>query len=211
MFTFGGGWQGIGSPQPGDDDYTLNLTLGERITACTIWVNQSNPPCVGRVKLVTDKGQTLDTAANDTTLGTGFSRPVDGGLLCGLLANFNSVGDPGVCSLCLLFLVPTIVSVSVSKINYAITLSGTGTGITPVARETVKYNTTGQWTFGGSKTRATTNSFTSTSTKAYTASASVEVSGKFLGIGAKATTGFQWTQTEEKSTESSIMESTELN
>lgn len=208
MFTFGGGWNGWGYSRPGDE-FILNLSVGERITSCTLWVNAYGDGCLGRVQLVTDKGQVLDTAPGDTTLGTGFSRPVGGGLLCGTIVAFYGGGDAGgIIAMCLLFLAPAVVSVSVSNMQYMIP---TPASIAPVNLATVNYNTTGQWTFGGSKSRSITNSLTSTSTKAYTATASVEISGKFLGIGASATAGFEWTQTDEKSTESSVTDSTELN
>lgn len=87
------------------EEHSLHLCHGERIISCIIWMNIVQPmehkACVGRVRLVTDRGQVLDTAPFDNSLGTGFSRPVGNGLLCGALGKQALYATK---TLCLLFL-----------------------------------------------------------------------------------------------------------
>lgn len=91
------------------EEHVLRLSPGEKITSCTIWMNivpaYMHDACVGRVRLLTDRGQVLDTAPNDRTLGTGLSRPVGVGLLCGALGNQSRYATK---TLCLLFLTSTM-------------------------------------------------------------------------------------------------------
>lgn len=87
------------------EEHVLHLYRGEKITSCTVWMNivqiREHKACVGRVRLVTDRGQVLDTAPNDNSLGTGLSRPVGNGLLCGALGKQALYATK---TLCLLFL-----------------------------------------------------------------------------------------------------------
>lgn len=87
------------------EEHVLHLHPGEKVTSCTVWMNivqvREHRACIGRIRLVTDRGQILDTAPNDSSLGTGLSRPVGNGLLCGALGKQALYATK---TLCLLFL-----------------------------------------------------------------------------------------------------------
>lgn len=187
----------------GDSHSSIVFAPGELVTALTLWGNGIGTR-TGRIRLTTNKGQTLDVG-RDTSGQTAYDIHIGSGILVGLEGRSGSDID----QLGAIFLRSAITHFALTKLVYDHDLAGTDKGIQAVALDEATYSNPSNaknsmnWAFGGSAERKQSVTYTDTNADTYGVSVDVEVSGEVLGIGAKATTGFQWQRQSTKTTATS--------
>ncbi|KAJ7222413.1 Jacalin-like lectin domain-containing protein [Mycena pura] len=181
---------------------------GELLTSMTLWGNGLGTR-TGRIRFTTNKSRSFDVG-KDTSGQTAYDCPVSSGFLMGFIGRYGGDID----CLAALFLRSPVVSVSISEVSYNQNLIGSSTGIAPVALDEVDFGnlpTSSKpiaFMFKGSETRIRSTSHSQTTSDTFALSASVEVSGEILGVGAA---GFKWQHGSSQTTKSSVSEEVQFN
>ena len=183
------------------DVYTAYLQPGELVTDCILWGNGSGSRS-GRIKLTTDR-QVIEFGKGVSGQDN-YPAPIGSGILVGVAG----LSGNGIDSMSFIFL-DNVASVDVSVEKYTNSPVDTSTGISPLVLSKGSYannvDKPVKWDFSDTVTKTTTTSFTQTASTTYGVTVTV---GATLFEIAKVETSFQWSMTNETSTETT--ESTEL-
>ena len=107
------------------------------------------------------------------------------------------------------FLNGTVTSISISNVVYNPPLTGSNTGITPQALDSVHYFNPPDakkdlpWEFDNGVTRTEETTFTQSTTTTYGISVNTEVSAELFGVGGKIGLGYSWQNTGTQTTSTS--------
>ena len=176
----------------------------------TLWGNGIGTR-TGRIRLTTNKGQTLDVG-KDTSGQTPYDMAIGSGVLVGMVG--RSGGD--IDQLGAMFLRSAITHVAISNVVYNPDLAGTDKGIENVALDQAEYSNPADstkpvnWEFGGKTSRSQSTSYSQTSGDTFGLSVGVEVSAEPFGIGAKVTGGFEWKHEASQTTTTTTSNEIEL-
>ena len=194
QFTFSGGSSSMQGEQGEGSAQNLNLKAGELISTARLWGNGRGQH-LGHIYLKTSGGQEFDVGMKKPN--DGYDIDVGGGLLLG---GTGRTHDNFINEMALIFLRSKIEGATISEIQFDPDKDPTGSSknIRPVF---LFDNTFGNppdndgevpFTIDASQEVTQETHWEQSSTSSFGMSGSVEVEGKILGIGASATTGYEW-------------------
>lgn len=192
--------------QGNQNTQSISFAPQEKVTSMTLW-GDGKGSRTGRIRITTDKGQTLDVG-KDTSGQKAYSAGVGSGILVGMVGRSGDSMD----MLGPVFLNGDIRSISIGNIHFQPDFNGTSTGISTVSVGSQHFtnpsSATGDlvWHFNGTVKRVNTTSFTQGTSTMYGVSVNCTVSAEVFGIGGNVQTGFTWQKTKMQQTTTTTSE-----